>query len=77
VAHAIFLLDDGSALLAVDGQVRLLRADGTEIDFALPGAGGFLRMNDRYVEVITNSGMWALDTQAGSEQVFLLPGGSR
>ena len=76
-AHAIFLLDDGGTLLAVDGQVRLLRADGTEIDFAVSGAGGFLRMSDRYIEVITDSGMWALDTQAGNEQIFLLPGGSR
>ncbi len=76
-AHAIFLLDDGGALLAVDGQLRLLRADGTETDFAVSGAGGFLRMSDRYVEVITDSGMWALDTQLGNEQVFLLPGGSR
>ncbi|MDP8990148.1 MAG: hypothetical protein M3N41_08750 [Acidobacteriota bacterium] len=76
-AHAIFLLGDGGALLAVDGQVRLLRADGTEVDFAVSGAGGFLRMSDRYIEVITDSGMWALDTQAGNEQIFLLPGGSR
>jgi len=76
-AHAIFLLDGGGALLAVDGQVRLLRADGTEIDFAVPGAGGFLRMSDRYIEVMTDSGMWALDTQVGNEQIFLLPGGSR
>ena len=76
-AHAIFLLDDGGALLAVDGQVRLLRADGTEIDFAVPGAGGFVRMGDRYVQVITDNGMWALDTRPGSEQAFLLPGGSR
>jgi hypothetical protein len=76
-AHAIFLLDDGGALLAVDGQVRLLRAGGTEIDFAVPGAGGFVRMSDRYIEVITDSGRWALDTQPGSEQIFLLPGGSR
>ena len=77
MAHSIFLLDDGGTLLAVDGQVRLLRADGTEVDFAVPGAGGFLRMSDRYIEVITESGMWALDTQAGNEQIFLLPGGSR
>ena len=76
-ANAIFLLDGGGALLAVDGQVRLLRADGTEIDFAVAGAGGFVRMSDRYIEVITDSGMWALDTQPGSEQAFLLPGGSR
>lgn len=76
-AHAIFLLDNGGTLLAVDGQVRLLRADGTEIDFAVPEAGGFVRMNDRYIEVIASGGMWALDTQPGSEQVFLLPGGSR
>jgi len=77
VAHTIFLLDDGGALLAVDDQVRLLRANGTEIDFAVSGAGSFVRMTDRYIEVITDSGMWELDTQAGSEEVFLLPGGSR
>jgi hypothetical protein len=76
-AHIIFLLDDGGALLAIDGELRLLRADGTEIDFALSGAAGFVRMSDRYIEVITDSGMWALDTQPGNEQVFLLPGGSR
>ncbi len=76
-AHAIFLLDNGGALLAVDGQVRLLRADGTEIDFAVSGAAGFVRMSDRNIEVITDGGMWALDTQAGNEQIFLLPGGSR
>ena len=76
-AHAIFLLDDGGALLAVDGQVRLLRTDGTEVDFAVSGAGGFLRMSDRYIEVTTDSGMWALDTQPCNEQIFLLPGGSR
>lgn len=77
MAHSIFLLDEGGTLLAVEGQVRLLHADGTEVDFAVPGAGGFLRMSDRYIEVITESGMWALDTQAGNEQIFLLPGGSR
>jgi hypothetical protein len=76
-AHAIFLLDGGGALLALDDKVRLLRFDGTEVDVAVPGAGGFLRMSDRYVEVITESGMWALDTQPGGEQIFLLPGGSR
>jgi len=76
-AKAIFLLDGGGALLAVDGQVRLLRSDGTEVDFAVAGAGGFVRMSDRYVQVITDSGMWALDTELGHEQISLLPGGSR
>ena len=64
-------------MLAVDGQVKLLRPDGTEVDFAVSGAGGFVRMSDRYVQVITDSGMWALDTEPGREQIFLLPGGSR
>jgi hypothetical protein len=76
-ANSIFLPDSGGALLAVNGQVRLLRSDGTEADFALPGAAGFVRMSDRYIEVITDSGMWALDTQPGLEQIFLLPGDSR
>ena len=76
-AHAIFLLDGGGALLAFDGQVKLLRPDGTEVDFVVSGADGFVRMSDRYVEVITDSGMWALDVEPGHEQIFLLPGGSR
>ena len=75
-ANAIFLLDGGGALLAVDGQVKLLRSDGTEVDFAVSGAGGFVRMSGRYIEVITDGGMWALDTEPGREQIFLLPGGS-
>lgn len=79
-ANAILLLNGGGALLAADGKVRLLRPDGTELDFAVTGAegfiGGFLRMSERYVEVITDNGRWALDIQPGSEQIFLLPGGS-
>jgi hypothetical protein len=77
-ANTILLLDDGSALLAANGQVRLLRPDGTELDFAAAGTdsfiGGFIRMNDQYVEVITASGMWALDVEPGHEQISLLPG---
>jgi len=77
-ANSILLLDGGGALLAANGQVRLLRPDGTELDFAVTGAdgfiGGFIRMSDRYVEVITTSGMWALDVEPGHEQIFLLPG---
>jgi len=77
-ANAIYLLDGGGALLARDGHVHLVRADGTEVDFTVADAGGFVggfvRMSDRYVQVITNSGMWALDVEPGHEQIFLLPG---
>jgi hypothetical protein len=77
-ANSVLLLDGGGALLACDGQVRLLRADGTEVDFAVAPAGsfvgGFIRMSDRYVQVITDAGMWALDTEPGREQIVLLPG---
>jgi hypothetical protein len=79
-ASCVLLLDGGVALLASDGQVRLLRPDGTELDFAVaPGStvGGFIRMSDQYVEVITEAGMWALDVEPGHEQIFLLPGVSR
>jgi hypothetical protein len=31
-------------------------------------------MSDRYVQVITDAGMWALDIDPGHEQIFLLPG---
>ncbi|MEO8052854.1 MAG: hypothetical protein ABI833_20785 [Acidobacteriota bacterium] len=77
-ANSVLLLDGGGVLLARGGQVCLLRPDGTETDFAVAGAGGFvggfLRMSDRYVQVITDAGMWALDVEPGHEQIFLLPG---
>ena len=80
-ANAILLLDGGGALLAADGQVRWLKPDGSELDFAVVGAesfiGGFVRMSQRYVEVITASGMWALDLEPGHEQIYLLPGVSQ
>src|SRR5579863_10157501 len=60
VANSILLLDGGGALLASDGQVRMLRPDGTELDFAVTGGasfvGGFIRMSDQYVQVITDAG---------------------
>lgn len=77
-ANCVLLLDGGAALLASDGQVRLLRPDGTELDFVVAGAGGFvggfIRMSDQFVQVITDTGMWALDITPGHEQIFLLPG---
>jgi len=80
-ANSVLLLDGGGALLASDGQVRLLRADGTELDFAVTGAGGFvggfIRMSNQYVQVITDAGMWALDIEPGHERIFLLPGVSQ
>jgi hypothetical protein len=80
-ANAILLLDGGGALLAADGQVRLLKPDGSEMDFAVVGAesfiGGLVRMSERYVQVITASGMWALDLEPGSEQIYVLPGVSQ
>ena len=79
-ANSVLLLDGGGALLASGGQVRLLRADGTERDFAVAGGGGFvggfIRMSDQYAQVITDAGMWALDIEPGHEQIFLLPGAS-
>jgi len=80
-ANAILLLDGGGALLAADGQVRLLKLDGSEMDFAVVGAesfiGGLVRMSERYVQVITASGMWALDLEPGHEQIYVLPGVSQ
>jgi len=77
-ANSVLLLDGGGALLASDGKVRLLRADGTELDFAVTSAGGFvggfIRMSNQYVQVITDAGMWALDIEPGHEQISLLPG---
>ena len=77
-ANSVLLLDGGGALLASDGQVRLLRPDGTELDFTVAPegsfVGGFIRMSAQYVQVITDAGMWALDVEPGHEQIFLLPG---
>ena len=75
-ANSVLLLNGGGAVLASGGQVRLLRNDGTELDFAVTGVGGFLRMSDQYVQVITDAGMWALNIEPGHEQIFLLPGES-
>jgi hypothetical protein len=78
-ANSVLLLDGGGALLASGGQVRLLRPDGVELDFAVGAGtfvGGFIRMSDQYVQVITDAGMWALDIEPGHEQIFLLPGES-
>ena len=79
-ANSVLLLDGGVALLANGGQVRLLQSNGTEVDFAATGGGsfvgGFIRMSEQYVEVITDAGMWALDIEPGHEQIFLLPGES-
>jgi hypothetical protein len=78
--NSVLLLDGGGALLANDGHVRLLRTDGTELDFAAGAGsvvGGFIRMSDRFVQVITDAGMWALDIEPGHEQIFLLPGVSQ
>ena len=48
-ANSVLLLDGGGALLASGGRVRLLRPDGTELDFTMAGAGsfvgGFVRMS--------------------------------
>jgi hypothetical protein len=79
VANSVLLLNGGGALLASDGQVRLLRSDGSELDFAVGTGsfvGGFIRMSDQYVQVITDAGMWALDIGPGQEQICLLPGAS-
>jgi len=78
-ANSVLLLDGGGGLLASGGQVRLLRSDGLELDFAVGAGslvGGFIRMSDQYVQVITGDGMWALEIEPGHEQMFLLPGGS-
>ena len=80
-ANSVLLLDGGGAVLANGGQVRLLRPDGTEVDFAVTSGGGFvggfIRMSDQYVQVISDAGMWALDVEPGHERIFLLPGGSQ
>ena len=72
-ANAALLVDQG-ILLASREQVRLLRPDGTETDFPVAGVTAFVRMSDGYVELITPGGMWALRTELGHEELFLLPG---
>ena len=76
-ANCVLLLDGGGALLGSGDKVRLLRPDGTEIDLAVAAGsivGGFIRMSNQFVQVITDTGMWALDITAGHEQIVLLPG---
>jgi hypothetical protein len=76
-ATAVALLDGGSVVAAGGGQVRLLRPDGTEADFAVAGVQSLIRISDICVQLVTASGMWALAIESGRERVFLLPGGSQ
>jgi len=73
-ATAVLFLDGGRVLLASAERIRLLLPDGSETDFPVTGVRAFIRMSDGYVQMITSGGMWALRTDPGQEQIFLLPG---
>ena len=76
-AAAVQLLGGGNVVVASADQVRLLRSDGTETDFAVACVRSLIRIGDAYVQLVTSNGMWALAIEPRQERVFLLPGGSQ
>lgn len=70
---AVHLFEDG-ALLADDVGVRLIRSNGMEFRYSIAGVAGFAPMSPGYVRVTATEGTWAIRTDAGQEQAFLLPG---
>lgn len=74
-APAVLLLD-GGVLMSLPDQLVLRRADGQALTFPLAGASAFYAAADGYVEIAASGGRWILRTDAGREQLAMLPGTS-
>lgn len=67
------LLLDGVTIYSLPDVVMLRRTDGSEMPFSLPGVTSFSQLSANYVQAFTGSGIYALRTDAGREQLSLLP----
>ena len=63
---------DPGVLIATRDQVRLVRTDGREMAFDVPGVEEFIAMSDSYVELVTPNDRWVIDLK--QPRPFLLPG---
>jgi len=71
---AVMLLDSG-VLISTPDQLVLKRPDGQQLTFPLLGAQAFFAAGKGYVEIGASTGLWILRTDAGREQLSMLPGG--
>jgi hypothetical protein len=71
-AQTVLLLSE-AAVYATAVELVLRRADGSELRFPAAGVRELFAMGDGWVEARSRSAMFALRTEAGREQVFLLP----
>jgi hypothetical protein len=67
------LLVDGATVYSLPDAVVLRRTDGSETPFSLSGVTSFSQLSENYVQVSTSSGIYALRTDLGREQLSLLP----
>ena len=74
-APAVMLLDGGILLSSMDNVV-LRRPDGRQLTFPVAGARAFHAAGKGYVEIAASDGLWILRTEAGREQLSMLPGAS-
>jgi len=70
-ANAALLIEPG-VLIATGDQVRLVRTDGRDMAFDVPGVEEFIAMSDSYVELVTPNDRWVIDLK--QPRPFLLPG---
>jgi hypothetical protein len=75
-ASAVMLVD-GGVLMSLPDQLVLRRSDGQQLTFPLVGAKTFHAAGKGYVEIVAPSGLWVLRTDAGHEQLSMLPGDSQ
>jgi hypothetical protein len=67
------LLLDGVTIYSLPDTLVLRRTDGSETPFSLPGVTSFSQLSGNYVQVSTSSGIYALRTDLGREQLSVLP----
>jgi hypothetical protein len=69
----VLLLREG-VLFATSDQVVFRHRDGSELRFELSGAQAITAMGPHYAAIRTGDATYALRTEAGRKQLFLLPG---
>ncbi len=67
------LLMDGAIVYSLPDAVILRRTDGTELSFPVSGATSLSQLSENYVQVLGSTGIYALRTDVGREQLSLLP----
>jgi len=72
----VLLLADG-ILLVSQQKLIFRRPNARELRFDLPDVETLSALGEHYVQIRARGGLYALRTEAGSEQLYMLPGTSR